>query len=109
MGSTAQAEAPASESSFDYKAILHQMVQRGASDHHIKVGRPPTLRINGELTPLDLPVLRLEDVRHIAEQSMTARHRNEFAAVNECDFALGVPGIGRFRVNAYQQRRAIAY
>jgi twitching motility protein PilT len=109
MGSTAQAEAPASESSFDYKAILHQMVQRGASDLHIKVGRPPTLRINGELTPLDLPVIRLEDVRHIAEQSMTARHMKEFAAVKECDYALGVPGIGRFRVNAYQQRGTIAY
>ncbi|MEO9116914.1 MAG: PilT/PilU family type 4a pilus ATPase [Gemmatimonadaceae bacterium] len=109
MGSTAQAEAPASESTFDYKAILHQMVQRGASDLHIKVGRPPTLRINGELTPMDLPAIRLEDVRHIAEQSMTARHMKEFAAVKECDYALGVPGIGRFRVNAYQQRGTIAY
>ena len=109
MGSTAEAEAPASASSFDYKAILAQMVQRGASDLHIKVGRPPTLRINGELTPMDLPAIRLEDVRHIAEQSMTARHMKEFAAVKECDYALGVPGIGRFRVNAYQQRGTIAY
>ena len=110
MGSTAEVEAPAgAPSSFDYKAILHQMVQRGASDLHIKVGRPPTLRINGELTPMELPAIRLEDVRHIAEQSMTARHMKEFAAVKECDYALGVPGIGRFRVNAYQQRGTIAY
>jgi len=109
MGSTVEAEAPASASTFDYKAILAQMVQRGASDLHIKVGRPPTLRINGELTPMDMPPIRLEDVRHIAEQSMTARHMKEFAAVKECDYALGVPGIGRFRVNAYQQRGTIAY
>lgn len=109
MGSTAEAEAPANASTFDYKAILAQMVQRGASDLHIKVGRPPTLRINGELTPMDMAPIRLEDVRHIAEQSMTARHMKEFAAVKECDYALGVPGVGRFRVNAYQQRGTIAY
>ncbi|MFI5240050.1 MAG: type IV pili twitching motility protein PilT, partial [Gemmatimonadales bacterium] len=83
MGSTAEADAPASASTFDYKAILHQMVQKGASDLHIKVGRPPTLRINGELIPMELPAIRLEDVRHIAEQSMTARHMKEFAAVKE--------------------------
>jgi twitching motility protein PilT len=48
-------------------------------------------------------------VRHIAEQSMTARHMKEFAELKECDYALGVPGVGRFRVNAYQQRGTIAY
>ena len=109
MGSTAEAEAPTGASTFDYKQILQQMVQRGASDLHIKVGRPPTLRINGDLVPMDLPAIRLEDVRHIAEQTMTARHMKEFASVKECDYALGVPGVGRFRVNAYQQRGTIAY
>ncbi len=109
MGSTAESSAPASAPSFDYKSILQHMVQRGASDLHIKVGRPPTLRINGDLVPLEMPAIRLEDVRHIAEQTMTARHMKEFADVKECDYALGVPGIGRFRVNAYQQRGTIAY
>jgi twitching motility protein PilT len=93
----------------DYKTILQQMVQRGASDLHIKVGRPPTLRIHGDLIPMDHPPIRLEDVRHIAEQTMTARHMKEFAEVKECDYALGVQGTGRFRVNAYQQRGTIAY
>lgn len=109
MVSTAESGAPASASSFDYKAILQQMVQRNASDLHIKVGRAPTLRIDGDLVPMELPAIRLEDVRHIAEQTMTARHMTEFASVKECDYALGVPGIGRFRVNAYQQRGTIAY
>ncbi|MEO8945512.1 MAG: PilT/PilU family type 4a pilus ATPase [Gemmatimonadaceae bacterium] len=109
MGSTAAEGAPTGASSFDYKVILQQMVQRGASDLHIKVGRPPTLRINGDLVPMDMPAIRLEDVRHIAEQTMTGRHMKEFAEVKECDYALGVQGIGRFRVNAYQQRGTIAY
>jgi twitching motility protein PilT len=109
MGSTADTGTPAAAPSFDYKAMLQQMVQRGASDLHIKVGRPPTLRINGDLVPMELPAMRLEDVRHIAEQTMTARHMKEVAAVKECDYALGVPGVGRFRVNAYQQRGTIAY
>ena len=109
MGSTAAAGAPQGASSFDYKSILSQMIKRSASDLHVKVGRPPTLRINGDLVPLELPLVRLEDVRHIAEQTMTARNMKEFTELKECDYALGVPGVGRFRVNAYQQRGTIAY
>lgn len=103
----AAAKAPAG--AFDYRAILQQMVQRNASDLHLKVGRPPTLRIQGELSELDLPPIRAEDLRSLAEQTMTARNIKEFAEIKECDYAVGVPGVGRFRVNAYQQRGTIAY
>jgi twitching motility protein PilT len=85
------------------------MVERNASDLHFKVGRAPTLRINGELVTLDLPPVRAEDLRSLAEQTMTARNLKEFAETKECDYALGIPGVGRFRVNAYQQRGTIAY
>jgi twitching motility protein PilT len=94
---------------FDYRSILQQMVHRSASDLHLKVGRPPTLRIHGDLVPLDLPAMRVEDVRSVAEQTMTAKHMKEFADVKECDYAIGVTGIGRFRVNAFLQRGTIAY
>ena len=94
---------------FEYRGMLQQMVQRGASDLHLKVGRPPTLRINGELVPLDFPAIRVEDVRSIAEQTMTARQLKDFAEAKECDYAMGVTGIGRFRVNAFIQRGTIAY
>src|SRR5687767_700443 len=94
---------------FDYKAILQQMVHKGASDLHLKVGRPPTLRVNGELVPLELPHTRPEQLRSLAEQTMTAKHMQEFTEQHEADFALGVPGIGRFRVNAYHQRGTIAF
>ena len=94
---------------FNFKAILQQMVQRSASDLHLKVGRPPTLRINGDLSPLPLPALRPEDLSTLAKEIMTPNQVKEFAEFREADFATGVPGIGRFRVNAYQQRGTIAF
>jgi twitching motility protein PilT len=94
---------------FDYKSVLQQMVQNNASDLHLKVGRPPTLRIDGHMVSLDLPALKQEDLRSLAEQIMAPKNIKEFSEQKESDFALAVPGVGRFRVNAYQQRGTIAY
>jgi twitching motility protein PilT len=94
---------------FDYKSVLQQMVQHNASDLHLKVGRPPTLRIDGHMVSLELPALKQEDLRSLAEQIMAPKNIKEFSEQKESDFALAVPGIGRFRVNAYQQRGTIAY
>ena len=94
---------------FDHKPVLAQMVQRNASDLHLKVGRPPTLRIDGHMMGLDMPALRQEDLRKLAEQIMSPKNIKEFSEHKESDFALAVPGVGRFRVNAYQQRGTIAY
>jgi len=94
---------------FNFKAILQQMIQQNASDLHLKVGRPPTLRVDGELSPLGLPPMRPEDLRSLAEQLMTPKQVKEYTENKEADFAIGVPGIGRFRVNVYQQRGSICY
>ena len=94
---------------FNFKAVLQQLVQRNASDLHLKVGRPPTLRLHGDLVPLDHPALRPEDLKGLAEQLMTPRQVKEFSENKECDFAIGVPGIGRFRCNVYQQRGSLCY
>jgi twitching motility protein PilT len=94
---------------FDYKGVLQQMIQHGASDLHLKVGRPPTLRIDGHMVGLEMPALKQEDLRSLAEQVMAPKNIKEFSEQKESDFALAVPGIGRFRVNAYQQRGTIAY
>ena len=93
----------------NFKQVLQQMVQLGASDLHLKVGRPPTLRLHGELAPLDLPSLKPEDLKSLAEQLMTPRQVKDFAEQKEADFAIGVPGIGRFRCNVYQQRGSLCY
>ncbi len=101
--------APAARAPFNFKAILQQMVQLNASDLHLKVGRPPTLRVNGDLSPLPLAALRPDDMSLLAKELMTPKQVKEFTEFRESDFATGVPGIGRFRVNAYQQRGTIAF
>ena len=100
---------PAATEGFNFKAVLQQLVQRNASDLHLKVGRPPTLRLHGELVPLEMPPLKPEDLKGLAEQLMTPRQVKEFTDNKECDFAIGVPGIGRFRCNVYQQRGSLCY
>jgi twitching motility protein PilT len=99
----------ATTAGFNFKAVLQRMIQQNASDLHLKVGRPPVLRINGELQQLDLPPLKPEDLKQLAEQIMTPKQVKEFTENKEADFAIGVPGIGRFRVNVFQQRGTIAY
>ena len=108
-GTQAAQPAPAANQPYNYKTVMQEMVKQNASDLHLKVGRPPTLRVNGELVPLNFPPLRPEDLKSIAEQTMPPKQIKEFSENKEADFALGVPGIGRFRVNVYQQRGTIAY
>ena len=112
-GATASAAAPVASAPplppYNYKAILQAMVQQHASDLHLKIGRPPTIRLDGELSSLDFPALRTEDLRSIGEQILPPKQRREYDVEKEADFAIGVPGVGRFRVNMYQQRGSIAY
>ena len=103
------AGAPTPAAPYNYKAILQAMVQQNASDLHMKVGRPPTLRIDGELKALEQPPMKPEDLRSIGEQILPPKQRREFETDKEADFAIGVAGVGRFRVNMYQQRGSIAY
>jgi len=94
---------------FNFKQAITEMVQRNGSDLHLKVGRPPTIRVAGELEPLDQAAMKPEDLKALAEQIMTPRQVKEFAEHKEADFAIGVPGIGRFRTNVYQQRGTLAF
>jgi len=96
-------------STLNFKSVLQEMIRRNGSDLHLKVGRPPTFRVDGDLQALDQPPLRPEDLKALAEQLMTPRQVKQFAEEKECDFAIGVPGIGRFRVNVYQQRGSLCY
>src|SRR5437899_4490294 len=102
-------EAPQTGPLFNFKHAITQMVQRGASDLLLKVGRPATVRVNGELVALDMAPLKPEELKSLAEQIMTPRQVKEFAEHKEADFAIGVPGVGRFRTNVYQQRGTVAF
>lgn len=97
------------ETPFSFRQAIAQMVQRGGSDLLLKVGRPPTVRVNGELASLPMTLVRPEELKALAEQIMTPRQIKEFSEKKEADFAIGVPGVGRFRTNIYQQRGTLAF
>jgi twitching motility protein PilT len=85
--------------------ILKVSVERRASDLHLKVGSPPVLRIDGKLIPMiEHKRLTQEDVVRLAFSMMNQPQRDKFKQKNEADFAYGVPGLGRFRVNVFMQR-----
>lgn len=102
-------EGSAAPAGFNFKTAIAQMVQRNGSDLLLKVGRAPTVRVNGELQALPQPPLKPEELKALAEQIMTPRQVKEFAEKKEADFAIGVPGVGRFRANIYQQRGTLAF
>ena len=102
-------EPSATAPAFNFKQAITDMVQRGGSDLLLKVGRPATIRVNGDLVMLATAPLKPEELKSLAEQIMTPRQVKEFAEHKEADFAIGVPGLGRFRTNVYQQRGTVAF
>ena len=88
--------------------LLKVTFDRRASDLHLKVGVPPILRINGRLVPLENEKrLTQEDAIGIAFGIMNNNQKVKFKEKNELDMAYGVPGLGRFRVNVFQQRGSV--
>ena len=90
------------------KSYLEEVVKRNASDLHIKVGTSPTIRVDGELVPLDAPPPTIDEVQTAADQILTPKQKKEFDETSEVDFAFGVPGLARFRANFYKQRGSAA-
>ena len=88
--------------------MLQEMVERRASDLHIKVGRPPGYRINGELAFAGDEPLLLEDTVALYRQALDESQRDVFERDHEVDFALSMPGLGRFRGNIFLQRGSIS-
>ncbi|MFT4704421.1 MAG: twitching motility protein PilT [Bradymonadia bacterium] len=88
--------------------VLQVALKGGASDIHIKAGLPPMFRVNGSLVPLkDAERLTPEEIARTAHGMMSQAQILEFKERHDCDFAYGVPGVGRFRVNVFQQRNAV--
>jgi twitching motility protein PilT len=88
--------------------FLDEVAKRKASDLHLKLGTPPTIRVDGELVPLDAPPPTLEEMNNAVEEILTPAQKKEFEQTSEVDFAFGVPGLGRFRANFYRQRGSTA-
>src|SRR5437763_10641523 len=94
----------------DVAQILLDAVERRASDIVIKAGNTPLARINGELVPLypDAEKLMPPDTEQMVRQLMPEFRVKEFENEQEADFAYAVPGLGRFRVNAFRQRGSVS-
>lgn len=94
----------------DLDAALVQLVAAGGSDLHLKVGAPPLMRVNGMLRPVgDAGPLAPADTERALELMVAdAERRAAFEAEHEADFAHAVPGLARFRVNAFRQRGTIS-
>src|SRR5271169_34581 len=85
--------------------LLRRAVESRASDLHLKVGNHPYLRVDGILNPLsDVPRITPEEMLSMAFSMMTNRQKQKFKETAELDMAYGVAGLGRFRVNVFQQR-----
>jgi len=91
----------------DLKSMLTTAHERRASDLHLTVGRPPTLRITGALFKMPLPILKPEDTERLAGEVMPPLQRQMFEQRGEIDVSYSVTGLGRYRVNVYRQRGSI--
>lgn len=87
--------------------LLVAIAERNASDLHITVGAPPTLRVHGHLVPLEYPALTADQTKALAYSMITTEQRERFEANHELDFSYGIAGLSRYRVNVYQQRNAV--
>jgi twitching motility protein PilT len=92
----------------ELKEILKVAVKGGASDIHLKMGLPPLFRVDGALVPLrDGERITLEEIKAMAFSMMNPVQKARFEEQREADLAYGIAGLGRFRVNVFQQRGAI--
>ncbi len=87
--------------------LLRLMLGKKASDMFITAGFPPAMKIDGKMTPVSSQVLSAQQAREIARSIMNDKQTSEFDATNECNFAIGMPGVARFRVNAFVQRGSV--
>jgi len=85
-------------------SLLKLVIERNASDLHVKVKMPPVLRINGSLVRAELPPLDPAELQSLIESMLTEEQRSAFRRDLELDFGYSVPGLSRFRVNIFQQR-----
>jgi twitching motility protein PilT len=92
----------------DLNNLLKTTAEKKASDLHLKVGVPPILRIDGRLAPIETEKRTTqEEALTVALSIMNNSQKLRFKEKNELDMAYAVPGLGRFRVNVFQQRGSV--
>jgi twitching motility protein PilT len=89
--------------------LLSLMAEQGASDLHLRISRPPILRVDGVLHHVeDVPNITQRDLKEAFEQVTTESQRQEFVKEMELDFAYSITGLARYRINAFMQRGTLS-
>ncbi len=89
----------------DIAELLAFAVKNHASDLHLSAGEPPMLRVDGDIRRINLPALDHKTVHALIYEIMNDKQRKEYEEFLETDFSFEIPGLARFRVNAYNHHR----
>jgi twitching motility protein PilT len=92
----------------DISELLAFSVKNKASDLHLSAGLPPMIRVHGDVRRINLPPLEHKDVHAMIYDIMNDGQRKQYEEMLECDFSFAIPGLARFRVNAFNQERGAA-
>ncbi|MBP3983032.1 PilT/PilU family type 4a pilus ATPase [Pseudoxanthomonas helianthi] len=94
-------------SEHDFTSYLKLMAHQKASDLFITSGMPPSMKVHGRLSPITQEPLTPQQSRDMVLNVMTPSQREEFEKTHECNFAIGLAGVGRFRVSCFYQRNQV--
>jgi twitching motility protein PilT len=96
--------------SFDLHFCLGHLIDKGGSDLHLKVPAPPVMRVDGQMRPIEglAPMTPEDTERAVREMLRDPAKLEEFASDGEVDFAYSIPGVARFRCNAFRQRGSVS-
>ena len=94
-------------STIDFTSFLKLMAHQKASDLFITAGMPPSMKVNGRIAPITQTPLTPQQSRELVLNVMTPAQREEFEKTHECNFAIGVANVGRFRVSCFFQRNQV--
>jgi twitching motility protein PilT len=89
----------------DITELLAFSAKQGASDLHLSAGLPPMIRVDGDVRRINLPPMEHKQVHSLIYEIMNDKQRKDFEEFLETDFSFEVPGVARFRVNAFNQNR----
>jgi twitching motility protein PilT len=89
----------------DIGELLAFGVKNRCSDLHLSAGLPPMIRVDGDIRRINIPPMEHKEVHDLIYDIMNDKQRKEYEEFLECDFSFEIPGLARFRVNAFNQNR----
>ncbi len=92
----------------DITELLSFSVKQGASDLHLTAGMPPLIRVDGDIRKINVPTMEHKEVHTLVYEIMNDKQRKDYEEFLETDFSFEIPGLARFRVNAFNQNRGAA-